>query len=494
MWQLFAVATALKVLLIPTYHSTDFEVHRNWLAITHSLPVSKWYYEDTSIWTLDYPPFFAWFEYALSHVAPYFDPAMLQVPNLSYDSPKTVLFQRMSVMATDLFLLYATNQASQAIPGPRKDLRRLVFGVLVLMNCGLFIVDHIHFQYNGMLMGLLLLSMIRIRQGRELEGGILFAVLMNFKHLFLSFAPAYFVYLLSAYCFDQKTKGFLFGRFVALGVSVVAVFALSFGPFVAGGHLAQVLSRLFPFKRGLVHAYWAPNFWALYTATDKLLATLQGVGSGGAVMTGGIVGEATHLVLPQVTPFATLLITLISMLPAMWVLWRRGAGGRSFEWGSVMCGFSMYMFGWHVHEKAIITVLIPLCLLAVEDAFYAKLFVLLSLPGHYSLFPLLYEPKETPIKVMLLLLYTIFAAYGLPAVSGYYPENKLFAFFERLYAYGFILLQVYVSLIHQYIFGNRMEFLPLLLTSVYCAAGVVFAYVRLYLAPPPVNPIAKKFD
>ena len=104
--------------------------------------------------------------------------------------------------------------------------------------------------------------------------GFWFSVLLNLKHIYLYCAPVYFFYLLKHYClcsnggtkFDAA-KSFL--RLAKLGAVVISVFAASFGPFVYLGQIDKVAARLFPFKRGLCHAYWAPNFWALYNLADK---------------------------------------------------------------------------------------------------------------------------------------------------------------------------------------------------------------------------------
>ena len=143
----------------------------------------------------------------------------------------------------------------------------------ILLSPGLLIIDHIHFQSNGFLYGVLILSLVLARQrSTMLLSGVLFAALLCLKHIYLYLAPAYFVFLLRAYCLSpQSIFRIQFGNAISLGVGVISVFAAAFGPFVYWGQLDQVRSRLFPFSRGLCHAYWAPNVWAMYSFTDRVL-------------------------------------------------------------------------------------------------------------------------------------------------------------------------------------------------------------------------------
>ncbi len=326
------------------------QVHRNWLAITNSLPMSRWYYESTSEWTLDYPPFFGLFELFLSQVARLFDPLMLVVDNLNYNSVATVLFQRLTVISGDLVLLYAAYQwgchlSKTSLLAPKRSaLITPIAVVLLSCNVGLLLVDNVHFQYNGVLYGILLLSALMLAKGEVFKAAWLFATLLNLKHIFIYVAPAYFVYMLREFCFcdnDELSlwRRFRLGNLVRLGGIVIGTFAISFGPFVYWGQLAQVISRLFPFKRGLTHAYWAPNFWSLYNFGDFMLAKWKGI-EGQIPYTSGLVQDVDHLVLPSVSPTVTLLLTAASILPFVAVVLAKGAKSHwTFMRLLVLCAY-----------------------------------------------------------------------------------------------------------------------------------------------------------
>ena len=91
-----------------------------------------------------------------------------------------------------------------------------------------------------------------------MEGAFWFTCLLNFKHIFLYVAPAYFVYLLKHYCFKDRgskksstglTTPFLLDfdvlRFITLGALVIVVFLVSFGPFM---YMVKITSSHFMFE------------------------------------------------------------------------------------------------------------------------------------------------------------------------------------------------------------------------------------------------------
>ncbi|KAJ1890944.1 glycosyl transferase [Kickxella alabastrina] len=485
---LVGVGLGVKLLLMPAYHSTDFEVHRNWLALTHSLPMRLWYYEARSEWTLDYPPFFAWFEWALSQAARLWDARIVDVNNLGYAAPSCVTFQRLTVIGSELVLLWALWRAVRLAGGSVSARTAAVLGFL---SPGLVFVDHVHFQYNGFLLGLLVLSLTLAMEGRDLLSGVVFAVLLCFKHIFMYIAPAYFVYLLRHYCVVYRPRrrldvGASAARLLALAMAVVLVFGVVLGPFVALGQGPQLLARLFPFKRGLCHAYWAPNAWALYSLADRVLvviARLRGThyaASAAAAATRGLIGDSVFAVLPAVPPLATFVATLAAQLPAIALLVLRPCSPVRFVQAVVLCAYASFLFGWHVHEKAVLLILVPLGLLLVAGPTRRalRMFAVAAVSGYYSLLPLLFGVQELPIKATVLLIWVLCALVLLKSTGSGTSAWQCLSALERAYIVGHVPLFVLTEITPASLFA-RLPFLPLAMVSTYTALGLVYSWAGL---------------
>lgn len=77
-------------------------------------------------------------------------------------------------------------------------------------------------------------------------------------------------------------------------------------------------------------------------------------------MTGGLVQEYTHNVLPSITPVLTIGLTALLMIPGMLKLWKLERSPLNFLRFLIICALTSFLFGWHVHEKAILMAIIPL--------------------------------------------------------------------------------------------------------------------------------------
>jgi len=516
-------AVGIKALLGVGYKSTDFEVHRNWMAVTSSLPLGQWYTDTTSASTLDYPPLFAWFERILALGAAAIEPSMVRLQPDAYDSPACTAFQRATVIASDSVLvagvlLYAS---TWAVPGtsttnPSASGGRVLVALgLALLNGGLLIVDSVHFQYNGMLLGVLALTLACWRAGWPVLGAVSLTCLVLLKHLFLVLGPLALLLLLRAHVAGGPMRPAPFAasqlvlapaatapapgvlaaarRFAQLGAAVLAVLALVLGPFLAttgpadgakayDGALPaarQIASRLFPVSRGLTHTFWAPNAWALYRAADCAGARTV-LGERCVVATRGVLADGASSamqLLPEVSAGAAAALTLAAMLPALLVVWRR-PNARLGALAAAQCALSAFLFGWHVHEKAALAALLPLGLAAAESPDAARAFIALAGPALSALCPLLFGVEDRLVGLALVAAFVLGACWALQALHGVDDVSLTW-----LGGAGFAASCVWAAwpLIAAALGRGEawMPFLPLMAVSCTCAVGVVWSWADL---------------
>ncbi|OAX78596.1 dolichyl pyrophosphate Glc1Man9GlcNAc2 alpha-1,3-glucosyltransferase [Emergomyces africanus] len=211
-------------------------------------------------------------------------------------------------------------------------------------------------------------------------------------------------------------------------------------------------------------------------------------------VTRGLVGDTSFAVLPEVTKEHTFALTLFSIdFPASQTLtiqtnqlclaklWFQ-PDWDSFIGAVTLCGYASFLFGWHVHEKAILLIIIPFSLLALKDRRYFSAFRPLAVAGHVSLFPLLFTAAEFPVKIVYTIFWLVLFMFAFERLAPVPVRPRVFLLdrFSMLYDSVAIPLIIYCSFVHELVFGGagaRYEFLPLMFTSSYAALGVVGSWV-----------------
>jgi alpha-1,3-glucosyltransferase len=497
---LFVAISCCKILCMPSYRSTDFDVHRNWLAITRHLPLKEWYYNDvhgTTVHTLDYPPSFAYWEYVLANnpITQYLldqkwlDPRCLALlpDSDNTPSPACVVFHRSTVVLSDAVLWWGAWTASTGM----EQSQPWTSFLLMVFHPGLFWLDHVHFQYNGMLFGIFLASLGYLMKAnhpsiseREFhtchwKAAVLFALLLTMKHLFLTLAPFYFVYLLRRYCLDGPTQSkdsttswkLRPLQLATLGVYTVTTLLVPFVPFLK--QMPQLLARLFPFGRGLVHDYWAANVWAIYSLAEKVL---------------GMLGKGN---LPEVPASVCAISLLLSLLPGLYFGAWKAAEQKDNSLlivTVVYSALSSFQLGFHVHEKAILNAIIPMILLVCrrtdhpKHASYRILFLQMTAFGLLGIFPLLFRAIELPLKLCSYFAYMTMCYHVLVERDPSTVPQEMSRWRLQIELLPVVAMVMGIIVVLEFVpmkwFG-RMEFLPLLLTSIGCAIGLIYSWIRL---------------
>ncbi|XP_023944825.2 dolichyl pyrophosphate Man9GlcNAc2 alpha-1,3-glucosyltransferase [Bicyclus anynana] len=357
----------------------DFEAQRHWQEVTLHTPARDWYrnttHNDLQYWGLDYPPLSAYHSLLLGLLADWLEPESVRLfASRGYESDSHKSFMRWSVLLSDVYFYFTAAlclciDLERVVPAAERSVFKrtdLATG-LCLLYPGLVLVDHGHFQYNCVSLGLFLwATFFIVAIEKDVMATALFVLALNYKQMELYHALAFFIYLLRK-CFmstsNKGRKAHILRRFVKLAFTVVGTFVIVWYPLLhSWDGVLQILHRLFPVKRGVFEDKVA-NVWCSANVFIKLKYVYNN----------------------EEMVQTCLLSTLVACLPSCLDFFFR-INRKKFILCLVNVSLAFFLFSYQVHEKSILLVAVPVTLYLPEDPFMSFWFLLVST---FSMLPLL---------------------------------------------------------------------------------------------------------
>ncbi|EGV60095.1 ALG6, ALG8 glycosyltransferase [Yamadazyma tenuis ATCC 10573] len=367
----------------------DFEAQRHWMEITTHLPINQWYFFDLQYWGLDYPPLTAYHSYLFGKLGTMLNSKWFELgTSRGLETVDLKNYMRFTSLISELVILSPALLGFITFIGKKLNLRRIdqiLITCIVMCQPALILIDHGHFQYNSVMLGFFLYSLVDLLKGNFTLSSIWFISAIFFKQMALYYAPFIFFFILSKFVVNLITK-FNFAKLFSVGLTVLVTVLTLLSPLMLGGwndmvtNLKQILVRVFPFNRGLFEDKVA-NFWC----TTNLVVKYKQLFSN-----------------DQLTKIS-LVFTLMSIAPPCLMVSYKNLMGSKFsksststsKYMSLVYGFAatawgFFLFSFQVHEKTVLVPLIPSTLLyCLNTSYYISITQWINNVATFSMFPLL---------------------------------------------------------------------------------------------------------
>lgn len=425
----------------------DYEAQRHWMEITTKLPVSQWYFYDLQWWGLDYPPLTAYHSWLCGKIGSLIDPSWfaLDASRGSHD-PNLKIFMRATVIVSE-YLIYVP-----AVVMFTRRFSRLngvsnwsasVALVAILMQPGTILIDHIHFQYNTVMLGFVVASMSAMVAGRYFWASAFFVGALGFKQMALYYAFPVFCFLLGS----TLSPRINIPRFLGIALATVLAFAVLLLPLAAGAvydakrgvlarpelegknanltmfpwaedyvsptaiywpvvqQLDQMIHRILPFERGLFEDKVA-NFWCALNVVVKLRKYPA-----------------------ELLRRVSLVLTLATSLPPSLILLFKPKK-EVLPLAFATASWAFFLFSFQVHEKSVLIPLMPMTLLLAGSNGLGRdtrqWVGLANILGSFTMFPLLQRVDLRVPYAVLTLLWAYLLDLPPTSLNAYFPGTKSF--------------------------------------------------------------------